>query len=76
MTSYNTILNLDTNSTVLLPRKQTTIVISIHVSGDLMPVFQETIIFPKVIPNKKCHINIGPILNGYRAMDKNSGYET
>jgi hypothetical protein len=36
-------------------------------SGDIMTVIQDFV--PVVIPNEKRHMNMGPILNGYGAMD-------
>jgi hypothetical protein len=37
------------------------------VSGDFTSMLQDLI--PKVIPSQKCHMNTGPILSGYGAMD-------
>jgi hypothetical protein len=39
-------------------------------SGDFMSILQELI--PEVIPSQKCHMNMGLILIGYGAMDRNS----
>jgi hypothetical protein len=38
-----------------------------RMSGGFMSVLQDHI--PEVIPSQKCHMDMGPILNGYRAMD-------
>jgi hypothetical protein len=38
-----------------------------RMSGYFMSVLQNLI--PEVIPSQKCHINMDPILNGYRAVD-------
>jgi hypothetical protein len=37
------------------------------VSGDLVLVLQDLI--PEAISSQKCYMNMGPILNGYGAMD-------
>jgi hypothetical protein len=38
-----------------------------RVSGDFRPVLQDLI--PEGIPSQECHVNMGPILNGYGAID-------
>jgi hypothetical protein len=38
-----------------------------RVSGDYISVIQNLI--PEVTTSQSCHMNIGPILNGYVAMD-------
>jgi hypothetical protein len=38
-----------------------------RMSSDFMSVFKDYIL--EVSPIQTCHINIGPVLNGYRATD-------
>jgi hypothetical protein len=37
------------------------------VSGDFILMLQDLIY--EVVPSQKCHMNIGPVLNGYGATD-------
>jgi hypothetical protein len=45
-----------------------------RMSGDFMSILQDLI--PEVIPSQKCHMNMNPIINGYRAMDISRSFET